>query len=264
MKFFLCTVFLLGSALAVSAASFNKIVGGEKAKPHEFPYMISLQRKDHETTKHFCGGALINERWVLTAGHCVKAFNANTSIVTGAHNIKKPDEYEQRRTPKRTFIHENYAGDVAPHDIALVEVTEPFELNAQVSLVNLPTGEAFYPTGYATISGWGSYSNIFLPAFPDELLKAELPILPEEKCFNDYPGSAMHKTNICAGEPNGSKAICSGDSGSPLVQKNASGEIQVHGVTSWTWVPCGTAGRTGVFVNVMHYLDWISEKMNSE
>ncbi|XP_059621721.1 trypsin-1-like [Phlebotomus argentipes] len=261
MKLFVCIAVLVGYAAAASID--HKVVGGKEATPHEFPYMVSLQWMDNPNTKHFCGGLLLSEKWVLTAGHCVNAFSKNTEVVAGAHSIKKPDSYEQRRTPLKTFVHENYGGDVGPHDLGLVEVSEPFEFNEYVTKVNLPT-EPAYPTGMATISGWGSMSNNFFPKYPDKLMKADLPLLDSQKCFNDYPGTPMHETNVCAGEPNGSKAVCSGDSGSPLVVKNSEGEFVVYGVTSWTWLPCGSPGKTGVFVNVSHYLKWLAEKMSSQ
>lgn len=44
-----------------------RIVGGQDAVPREFPFLVSLTRKGG----HFCGGIILNDRFVLTAGHCL-------------------------------------------------------------------------------------------------------------------------------------------------------------------------------------------------
>ncbi|XP_059613173.1 trypsin-1-like [Phlebotomus argentipes] len=258
MKFVICTALLFGFATFASAKP--RVVGGEEAIPHEFPYMVSLQWQG----QHFCGGAILSEEWILTAAHCVKIFDKDTEVVAGAHSLSQPDEFEQRRNHSKIIEHEAYLGGVNPHDIALVRLSEPFVFNEQVSKLNLTHTEPHYPTGQATICGWGSMSNTLNPINPDKLMKASLTLMDSEQCFARYPEEPMHESNICAGEEDGSKAICSGDSGSPLVQKNADGEFVLYGVTSWTWIPCGTPGKTGVFVNVTHYLQWILDGMKSK
>ena len=51
--------------IAPYTSGFGRIVGGTEAKPHSWPWMVSLQ-----SGSHFCGGSLINNQWVLTAAHC--------------------------------------------------------------------------------------------------------------------------------------------------------------------------------------------------
>lgn len=50
----------------------DRIYGGTETKINEFPWMVLLHysKKDARGGFH-CGGALINNRYVLTASHCV-------------------------------------------------------------------------------------------------------------------------------------------------------------------------------------------------
>lgn len=44
-----------------------RIILGEQATRGQFPHQAAIFIDD----VHFCGGALISDSWVLTAGHCV-------------------------------------------------------------------------------------------------------------------------------------------------------------------------------------------------
>lgn len=46
----------------------TRIVGGQAAGINEFPWMARLSYFN----RFYCGGMLINDRYVLTAAHCVK------------------------------------------------------------------------------------------------------------------------------------------------------------------------------------------------
>jgi secreted trypsin-like serine protease len=45
----------------------NKIVGGDAAVEGQFPYQVSFR---YQSGFHFCGGAIYNERTIITASHC--------------------------------------------------------------------------------------------------------------------------------------------------------------------------------------------------
>lgn len=46
----------------------SRIVGGTTTNMNEFPWVIRLSYLN----KFYCGGTLINDRYVLSAAHCVK------------------------------------------------------------------------------------------------------------------------------------------------------------------------------------------------
>lgn len=47
--------------------AFARVVNGENATPHSWPWQVSLRVRGG----HICGGSLIRPDWIVTAAHCV-------------------------------------------------------------------------------------------------------------------------------------------------------------------------------------------------
>lgn len=57
----------------LAAASPNqgtRIIAGQPAGPGEFPWQVAVYYRRPGGGLFFCGGSLINDRFVLTAAHC--------------------------------------------------------------------------------------------------------------------------------------------------------------------------------------------------
>ena len=55
----------------VPQANRFRIVGGSLVTAHKYPWQAALILKSLDATRPSCGGTLLNDRWVLTAAHCV-------------------------------------------------------------------------------------------------------------------------------------------------------------------------------------------------
>ena len=53
---------------AISPSVSERVVGGVEAVPHSWPWMVSLQHNG----RHFCGGSLVNNEWVVSAAQCAR------------------------------------------------------------------------------------------------------------------------------------------------------------------------------------------------
>lgn len=50
----------------------ERVLGGNATDIDEYPWMAILEyKKNGKSAGHNCGGILINERYVLTAAHCI-------------------------------------------------------------------------------------------------------------------------------------------------------------------------------------------------
>ena len=54
----------------------GRIVNGTNSLFGEFPWQVSVRRTTFFgfSSTHRCGGALLNDQWVATAGHCVDEY----------------------------------------------------------------------------------------------------------------------------------------------------------------------------------------------
>lgn len=105
---------------------------------NKFTYQASLRRinPENRNTKHFCSGAIISDRYILTAAHCVSKPNvivpADLIIVT---NADSGDFHET----DRIIVHELYyeAQEPMKYDISLVKTKLPIEFGRQVNQISL-------------------------------------------------------------------------------------------------------------------------------
>ena len=73
----------------------------------------------------FCGGSVLNEWWILTAGHCCDKVSGFNVVAGGVSLQTSEDEIEQKRTVSKNgiFIHESYNDTESNNDICLILVS---------------------------------------------------------------------------------------------------------------------------------------------
>ncbi|XP_073540898.1 trypsin-like isoform X2 [Phyllobates terribilis] len=238
MKLLLICV-LLGAAAAFE--DDDKIVGGYTCAKSSVPWQASLN-----SGYHFCGGILINDLWVLSAGHCYKS---SVQVRLGEHNIAVSEGTEQFINSARVIRHASYSSWTLDNDIMLIKLASAASVNSYVQPIGLPSGCPAAGTS-CLISGWGntlsSGTNM-----PNLLQCVDAPVLTAAQCSNAYPGEITGNM-ICVGYLEGGKDSCQGDSGGPVV---CNGQLQ--GIVSWGY-GCALRDYPGVYTKVCNYNSWIS------
>lgn len=169
--FFFCVVCVAANAkYTFDLANKNgliltpRIVGGENAVEGQFPYQVSI--RDRFSHRHFCGGAILNSRFILTAGHCTRGTYTNPIqmfvIVGVIGRDAKGTVYDvQGVTPHPEFNISKF-----DNDISLLRTKQKMVFTDFVQPIALPTQSI--PKGVrVVVTGWGqtSVKEIFFSIF---------------------------------------------------------------------------------------------------
>ncbi|XP_065340212.1 CLIP domain-containing serine protease B9-like [Cloeon dipterum] len=256
----------------------SSIVGGRMAGLTEHPWLAALVYRTRNGQEVLCGGALINNRYVLTAAHCIKVPYGNqlVSVRLGEHNLvtekdcyKDAKGVEKCADPPLTVLvesakaHEKYGGVDRFNDIGLVRLERNVPFTNYTKPVCLPLSDTLLKSSFAgsihEIAGWGRTEN---SSSSDVKLKVSLRVFENDRCAAQYrvlyPSVKLDSSQLCAGGEQG-RDSCSGDSGGPLVAQN--GKWFVTGVVSYGPRNCGTQDLPGIYTRVTSFLPWILDNL---
>ncbi|KAL1268772.1 hypothetical protein QQF64_034135 [Cirrhinus molitorella] len=224
------TIVLILLLVAVVFSSGDKIIGGYECSPHSQPWQAYL-----DDGKISCGGSLINQRWVVSAAHCI-FLHDRLRIKLGKHDVSVVENTEQQMKAEKIIPYPSYNDRPKNNDIMLIKLKNPAVLNKYVNTVPL-TERCSYTGEQCLVSGWGRTA-----AGPASALQClDLPVLSKKTCTGAY-GNKITENMFCAGFMEGGKDSCQGDSGGPLVCKG-----NLKGVVSFGQ-GCAKPGYPGVYV----------------
>lgn len=246
-------VLLLATANALPS---SRIINGEAAKEHEFPWQVSLQST---SGSHFCGGSVIDTTWVVTAAHCVDGAHPSVlKVVVREHNLGTDGGQEEEYEVVSIIMHERYGmgQGFSANDVALLKLSR--QVNPDYIIPRATSGDFSGET--CTISGWGVTEE---GSLSDLLQKVEVEVLTDKECkqkMESLRSSVNADVHICVfGRQDGGAGACNGDSGGPLVCNG-----KLAGVTSWGIRGChadGVVSYPSVYARLTTYDQWFKANM---
>lgn len=250
----------------ISSQSQSRIVGGQDTYFGQHPWQAAIVKQSFLSKKVACGGALIGNRWVLTAAHCV--YNSSPSQIRvrlGEWNIREQSEkypHEEFEVEKKE-VHPDYKPATFQNDIAVIRLAQDVSYKEHIIPVCLPELSTSFVGEKATVVGWGRTAHGQV-ATPAKLQETEVQVISAETCqewfrSNNRAEVIYAHEFLCAGYEEGGKDSCQGDSGGPLVLTK-DGKGTLIGVVSWG-IACARSKLPGVYTNIANYVDWIKQQI---
>ncbi|XP_044905258.1 serine protease 44 isoform X3 [Felis catus] len=166
-----------------------KILGGQEAEDGKWPWQVSVRIRG----KHVCGGSLITQQWVLTAGHCILSrFHYNVKM--GDRSVYK--EITSVVVPVRDIIVHPQLSVVGTiqKDLALLQLLYPVNFTMTIQPICIPQKTFRVEAGTTCwVTSWGRKEEYGGDLITSVLHEVDQGIIHHEKC-NEMIQKAMKTT----------------------------------------------------------------------
>lgn len=235
------------------------VIGGIDAQS-DYPWMVAFlegESFDSNRERFSCAGILIHPEWVLTAAHCVEGQEpADLLMAIGSRDLSQASRFVRAST---VLVNPNYYNKTSSGaDIALIRLAnpitdiEPIALNFDIAYAKNATS--------GRIVGWGRTQ--FLEEgieIPDRLQEADVSIFTLDfiNQLNLFR-NPIHSDFLPAGNLESSRGSYYGDSGGPLLVKNANDVWEAVGITSFGFGSCVQEYEyISMYTNIALFERWI-------
>ena len=259
-----------------------RAVGGQNADIERWPWQVRIEmpgynEKRGEWGTGVCGGAILSDRWVISAAHCFHDLyvavdydrTPEIKLMVGVSDIRSAEAVHR---VQEVFLHPEYDDASLANDIALLKLERSIVLNSRARAIRVATPSGLQKRGYpgacAITTGYGRIEDG--GPLAGYLQEVDVPIVDAGRCRAAldeiyrqgglWKGYAFRPEYICAGYERGGKDSCGGDSGGPLVVAGGPTHYTLAGVVSFG-EGCALPGAFGVYTNVTFYLDWIQHTL---
>nr|WJL97976.1 S1 family serine peptidase-like protein [Tenebrio molitor] len=244
--------FILTFAATVKPEPHSRIIGGQPAPiaNYKFAAAINVQKSNMVT---FCGGALFENQWIITAGQCVD--DAVLFVITlGSATLKDHDPNRITVATSEYFLHPDYNPDTLENDLGLIKLRMPVTFTDYIRPIAPLAMHELPAKPNLRVIGWGE-SSIEDPAYSNELQVVEVVSLTNDECRITYGNQIKDKMVCAVGQYN--EGPCFGDVGSPLLDAYSK-YVAVHvGIVSFlSSNGCGSTDPSG-FTRTYPYVNWI-------
>jgi len=231
--------------------SLSRIIGGIDSSIAYHPWQASLSGSRTSSESHFCGAAIIDDRWAVTAAHCVDGRSTNNVFVYVGSTWISGNRNSIR--VNQIIMHPNYQdGSMGgfPNDIALLELSSSALVYNNVEVVPMGhSSDDFEAASECYITGWGRTLTDNQGGLPNVLQEAKIDV-NEEAC-NVWGTNYNSQMHICVDDSANESGACNGDSGGPLVCDGV-----LAGVTSFGVTGCSPL-YPSVYTRISSYRGWI-------
>ena len=266
----LCIIALAPCLAVAEGDTAARITSGRPYDIRRYPFFVRM----FPTSNSYCGAALIANKFVATAAHCLDFVNEKDLPVQLQFPINSPENNNDPRNFRRSASTMNQLmipndnqfryrpENIYADDFGLIEMDNTIS----IAPIRLPTTSTVLTPGETlTVIGFGStgfsISSTGNGPYTKELYGATVGFRDDSDslCEEAYPNFDTTSV-ICAGgfKQGENRAACSGDSGGPLMKQDGT----LVGLVSFGRISdCGLFSDPTMFADVRYARAWYDRKL---